>query len=236
MCVCCCWILKWRGKALASEVNQVCLNGRWGNLRSRRQPNPKGRGHTTHQPASGPTFLIRCQLVRNSFRPSLSHFPRCRAEVWDLNINPLLFYAPFFSLCRFYLQLRWAAATTMGLSVYLSTSMATLAPVKGHRTEVVGTPLCLSFSTLPWTCYWFIFYPNSSLPSHLYLFIPSLLPPLVYPLSIYCVLSGSFLSFLHYNLSVQRGVEMCKGRLAVGPLFSNRPTLETCLHLNGWML
>lgn len=142
------------GKPFASEVKQACLNGGWGNLRSRRQPNPKGRGHTTHQPARGPTFLKGVNLSETVSVCLLVTFPVAEPHSWIWIVNPLFFYASILSLCLFYLRFRACGSRSNGIvGLYLSTSIATTGAVKGNRTEVPGTSLCLFFSTLPLSCH-----------------------------------------------------------------------------------
>lgn len=156
-CLCLFWFRiysRWGKAFFASEVKQVCSNGGWGILWTRRQPNPKGRGHTTHQPANIPQ---RRQLVRNSFCLSLSHFPCHWVTFMNLNRQPSIPFMPPFSLCVCILSLFPGARVNGSCSngivgLYLSTSIATTAAVKGNRTEVTGTTLCLLLYTLPLSC------------------------------------------------------------------------------------
>lgn len=112
------------------------------------------RSRTHYPPASArANFPQRRQLVRNSFCLSLSHFPRCRATFMNLNRQPsflLCLHSLFVSVLSPFSGARVSGSRSNGIvSFYLSTSIATTAAVKGNRTEVPGTPLCLFFSTLP---------------------------------------------------------------------------------------
>lgn len=87
------------GKSFASEFKQACSNDGWGNLWLRRQPNLKGRGHTTDQPARRPTFLKGVNLSETVFVCLLVILPvaELHSSIWIVDL--LSFYASFLSLC-----------------------------------------------------------------------------------------------------------------------------------------
>lgn len=103
MCVCFSSLIKAgfsrRGKPFASEFKQAYWNEGWGNLWSRRQPNLKGRGHTTHQPACGPMLLKGVNLSEIVSVCLLVTFAvaELHSSIWI--VNPLPFYASILSLC-----------------------------------------------------------------------------------------------------------------------------------------
>lgn len=126
-CLCLFWFRiysRWGKAFFASEVKQVCSNGGWGILWTRRQPNPKGRGHTTHQPVCGPTFLKGVNLSETVSVCLLVTFPvtELHSWIWIVNRLSLLCLRSLF-VCVFYLCFRvlgWTAAAPMGLLVFIS--------------------------------------------------------------------------------------------------------------------
>lgn len=143
------------GEAYAS---QTCMF-KWGLRESVVEATDKSeRSRTHYPPASTPANIPqRRQLVRNSFCLSLRHFPHRQATFMNLNSQPSFLFMPPFSLCVCFISVSWCSVSgsrSNGIvCLYLSTSIATTAAVKGNRTEVSGTPLCLFFSTLPLSCY-----------------------------------------------------------------------------------
>lgn len=136
----------------AGRVKQAYLNGGWGNLQLRQQPNRKGRGHATHQPACGPVFLKGvnlseavsvCLLVTFMNVICLPSFLLCLHSVFVSALSP--FPGALLSGSR----------SDGIVCLYLSASIATTAAVKGNGREVPGTLVCLSFATLSLSCYQF---------------------------------------------------------------------------------
>lgn len=134
---------------------------KWGLRESAVQATAKSeRSRTRCPPASARANVPqRRQLVRNSFCLSLSHFPCRRATFMNLNRQPsflLCLHSLFVSVLSPFLGAQVSGSCSNGIvCLYLSTSIATMSAVKGNRTEVTGTSLCLFFSTLPLSCYRF---------------------------------------------------------------------------------
>lgn len=148
-----------RGESLC-EWSQTSMF-KWGLRESVVEATAKSERSRTHYPPASTRANIpqRRQLVRNSFCLSLSHFPRCRATFMNLNHQPsfpLCLHSLFVSVLSQFPCARVSGSCSNGIvCLYRSTSIATSAAVKGNRTEVTGTLLCLFFSTLPLSCYRF---------------------------------------------------------------------------------
>lgn len=88
---------------------------------------------------------------------SLSHFPRHRATFMNLDRQPsflLYLHSLFVSVLSLFPGAWVSGSRSNGIvCLYRSTSIATTAAVKGNRTEVPGTLLCLFLFTLPLSCY-----------------------------------------------------------------------------------
>lgn len=134
---------------------------KWGLRESAVEATAKSERSRTHYPPASAQANIpqRRQLVRNSFCLSLSHFPRRRTTFMNLNRQPSFLSclrSLFVSVLSPFPGARVSGSRSNGIvCLYLSTSIATTAAVKGNRTEVTGTPLCLFLSTLPLSCYRF---------------------------------------------------------------------------------
>lgn len=146
------------GESLFCQWSQTSVL-KWGLRDPLDEATAKSERSRTHYPPASVRANIpqRRQLVRNSFCLSLSHFPRHWVTFMNLNRQPSIPFMPPFSLCVCILSLFPGARVNGSCSngivgLYLSTSIATTAAVKGNRTEVTGTTLCLLLYTLPLSC------------------------------------------------------------------------------------
>lgn len=146
---------RWGKAFFASEDKKCAQMGAEGSS----EATAKSERSRTHYPPASARANIpqRRQLVRNSFCLSLSHFPCHWVTFMNLNRQPSFPFMPPFSLCVCILSLfpgaRVNGSRSNGIvGLYLSTSIATTAAVKGNRTQVTGTALCLLLYTPPLSC------------------------------------------------------------------------------------